>query len=187
VTAQVFAADIGIEDDMSVMVRYQSGATMTYHLVSLVAPRHTSELMSLPKTAYSPWEGYRVMFNGSQGRLELEVVESEFRLPSDEGGVTHGVSALPHAGGARVTLQRLWEKPQDLPIVIDHSAHGGGDVRMLSKLFGPLPGETREMSDASKQGATERDGALALAVGVMANESFRTGEFVHLKDLRFPL
>ncbi|KZV84881.1 NAD(P)-binding protein, partial [Exidia glandulosa HHB12029] len=58
----VFAPDIGIEDDMSLLVRYNSGATMTYHL-----------------TAYSPWEGYRVMFNGSLGRLELEVVESEYR------------------------------------------------------------------------------------------------------------
>ena len=43
---------------MAVLVRYASGASMTYHL-----------------TAYSPWEGYRVMFNGSAGRLELEVVE----------------------------------------------------------------------------------------------------------------
>ncbi|KAI0033576.1 NAD(P)-binding protein [Vararia minispora EC-137] len=166
----VFAPDIGIEDDMAVLVRYESGATMTYHL-----------------TAYSPWEGYRVMFNGSHGRLELEVVESEYRLPADEGGLHHGTSALPHAGGARVTLQRLWEKPQDLPIVIDHSAHGGGDVRMLSKLFGPLPGETQEAGDASKQGATERDGALALAVGVMANESFRAGKFVNFEDLGFLL
>ena len=35
-----------IEDDMAVLVRYRSGTTLTYHL-----------------TAYSPWEGYRVMFN----------------------------------------------------------------------------------------------------------------------------
>ena len=31
---------------------------MTYHL-----------------TAYSPWEGYRVAFNGTEGRVEIEVVE----------------------------------------------------------------------------------------------------------------
>lgn len=34
-TPQVFAPGIGIEDDMSVMVRYNTGATLTYHLVSL--------------------------------------------------------------------------------------------------------------------------------------------------------
>jgi len=33
----VFAADIGIEDDMSLLVRYKSGTTMTYHLVGLLA------------------------------------------------------------------------------------------------------------------------------------------------------
>ena len=49
---------------MSVLVRYSTGATMTYHL-----------------HAYSPWEGYRVMVNGSQGRLELEVVESDHVSP----------------------------------------------------------------------------------------------------------
>lgn len=33
-TEQVFAPGIGIEDDMSLLVRYNTGATMTYHLVS---------------------------------------------------------------------------------------------------------------------------------------------------------
>ena len=49
---------------MSVLARYSIGATMTYHL-----------------TAYSPWEGYRVAFNGSAGRLELDVVENSFVDP----------------------------------------------------------------------------------------------------------
>ncbi|EJD48688.1 NAD(P)-binding protein [Auricularia subglabra TFB-10046 SS5] len=169
----VFAPDIGIEDDMSVMVRYNTGATLTYHL-----------------TAYSPWEGYRVMFNGSHGRLELEVVESEYRLPSDGealGGLIHGVAALPHAGPARVTLQKLWQKPQQLPVEYDHEGHGGGDARMLSVLFGPLPGAQPEQGDAAQQGANERDGAMALAVGLLANESFKSGQFATLASLNLPL
>ncbi|TFK39895.1 NAD(P)-binding protein [Crucibulum laeve] len=169
----VFASGIGIEDDMSVMVRYNTGATLTYHL-----------------TAYSPWEGYRVMFNGSIGRLELEVVESQFRLLSDmEGmdGLIHGNRALPHAGDVKVTLHNLWQKPENIPVKIDHAGHGGGDKRMLNVLFGPLPGEAAETGDASKQGANERDGALALAVGVLANESFKTGKFMDIKSLNLPL
>ena len=43
-------AGVTIEDDMAVLVRYASGATMTYHL-----------------TAYSPWEGYRVDVQRQQG------------------------------------------------------------------------------------------------------------------------
>ncbi|KAH7102699.1 NAD(P)-binding protein [Auriculariales sp. MPI-PUGE-AT-0066] len=169
----VFAPDIGIEDDMSLLVRYKSGTTMTYHL-----------------TAYSPWEGYRVMFNGSHGRLELEVVESTHRLPADGeslGGLIHGVAALPHAGAAKVTVQKLWEETRELPVHYDHEGHGGGDARMLNVLFGPLPGDAPETGDAALQSANERDGALALAVGLMANESFKTGKFVDIESLRLPL
>src|SRR5690606_15655077 len=66
----VFGPGITIEDDMAVAVRYRSGATMTYHL-----------------TAYSPWEGYRVAFNGSGGRLELDVMENSFVDPDTAGTV----------------------------------------------------------------------------------------------------
>ena len=65
----VFDGEISIEDDMAVLVRYASGASMSYHL-----------------TAYSPWEGYRVMFNGSAGRLELEVVECAWQPPRTAAG-----------------------------------------------------------------------------------------------------
>ncbi|TCD62053.1 hypothetical protein EIP91_007529 [Steccherinum ochraceum] len=168
----VFAPGIGIEDDMALLVRYKNGATMSYHL-----------------TAYSPWEGYRVMFNGSQGRLELEVVESQFREISDpqiSGGQIHGRAPMPNPGDATIKVHRLWQKPEFIPVVMEHEAHGGGDRRMLSVLFGPLPGEQVDTGDASKQTANERDGALALAVGLLANESFKTGQFHHVKDLALP-
>ncbi|KAF8869060.1 oxidoreductase [Infundibulicybe gibba] len=168
----VFAPGIGIEDDMSVLVRYNTGATMTYHL-----------------TAYSPWEGYRVMFNGSHGRLELEVVESQYRSRSEAAemsGLIHGTEPLPHIGDVKVTLQKLWEKPVQLPVEVDHGSHGGGDERMFNVLFGPLPGQSEEVGDASKQSANEQDGAMALAVGLLANESFRTGKFLDVKSLQLP-
>ncbi|KAK7441552.1 hypothetical protein VKT23_016545 [Stygiomarasmius scandens] len=161
---------ISIEDDMSLLVRYRSGATMTYHL-----------------TAYSPWEGYHVMFNGSRGRLELNVCESEYRLPSTSdnamGGLIHGTGSLPNVGPTSVTLHPLWEKPKTLEAEVDHGAHGGGDKRMLSVLFGPREGELVDTGDASKQSANEKDGAKALAVGLAANESFKTGKFVDIEDL----
>ncbi|KAJ1305158.1 hypothetical protein OPQ81_000192 [Rhizoctonia solani] len=165
----VFAPGIGIEDDMAVLVQYNTGVTLSYHL-----------------TAYSPWEGYRVMFNGSHGRLELEVVESTHRTASDPlttGGQIHGTAALPNPGHASVKVQRLWEPAQELPIEYEHGDHGGGDKRMLNVLFGPLPGETLETGDASKQSADEKDGTYALAVGLMANESFKTGKFVTFESL----
>ncbi|KAG9094339.1 hypothetical protein FS749_012678 [Ceratobasidium sp. UAMH 11750] len=169
----VFAPGIGIEDDMAVLVQYNTGATLSYHL-----------------TAYSPWEGYRVMFNGSHGRLELEVVESTHRTPSDPqltGGQIHGTAALPNAGHASVKIQRLWEPPQIIPVEYEHGDHGGGDKRMLNVLFGPLQGEITDSGDAAKQSADERDGTYALAVGLMANESFKTGKFVTFESLGLPI
>ncbi|GAB3843071.1 hypothetical protein GCM10029963_17140 [Micromonospora andamanensis] len=71
---------------MAVLATYSTGATMTYHL-----------------TAYAPWEGYRVMVNGSRGRLELEVTESEFVSPAAagalKGAALHGDQAADE--GAR--------------------------------------------------------------------------------------
>ena len=151
---------------------------MTYHL-----------------TAYSPWEGSRGMFNGSAGRLELEVTESRWQPPPGRAGpaagAIHGEAAMANAGGATIRVRRLWEPPADVPVVMDHGGHGGGDERMLTALYGPadLSGEPEsgrheaESGDPARQRANQRDGALALAVGAAANESFLTGQPTRIIDL----
>src|SRR5690606_27174596 len=55
----VWRPEIDIEDTMNVIVRYDTGATLGYSL-----------------NAFNAWEGYRVAFNGTRGRLEHEVVEA---------------------------------------------------------------------------------------------------------------
>lgn len=166
----VFADDITIEDDMSVLVKYANGATMTYHL-----------------TAYSPWEGYRVMFNGDKGRLELEVVENSHRQPIMKGGntagVTHGETALPNEGHQKITLQPLWGTAQDVPFTIGKGGHGGGDTAMLDQIFGAAEGSEEVKTAVSRLSANEIDGALAMAVGLAANESFKTGKLVKIDEL----
>ncbi|MFC0533533.1 Gfo/Idh/MocA family protein [Phytohabitans kaempferiae] len=159
----VFAPGVTIEDDMSVLARYSSGATMTYHL-----------------TAYSPWEGYRVMFNGSRGRLELHVVENDFVSPAGARGVKgalHGVEAAIEAGSTRITVHPFWEQPREVPVPgHTREGHGGADARMTAVLFG---GE----NDPMGREASARDGALALLTGLAANRSFETGLPVQVADL----
>src|SRR6185436_1200370 len=121
----VFAPGVSIEDDMAVLARYDTGATMSYHL-----------------TAYSPWEGYRVMFNGSRGRLELEVVENDRVGPGSE-------------ASARLTVRPFWAPPRDIslgPAV--REGHGGADDRMLAQLLDP-----GAPPDELGRHATEQDGA----------------------------
>jgi predicted dehydrogenase len=145
----VFGAGVTIEDDMAVLVRYAGGATMTYHL-----------------TAYSPWEGYRVMFNGSRGRLELEVVENDRVGPDSE-------------ASARLQVRPFWAPPRDIPLgTAVREGHGGADDRMLAQLLDP-----GAPPDDLGRSATEQDGARALLIGLAANESIATGQPVDVADV----
>ncbi|WP_433382914.1 Gfo/Idh/MocA family protein [Actinoplanes sp. CA-142083] len=160
----VFAPGVTIEDDMAVLVRYDTGATMTYHL-----------------TAYAPWEGYRLMVNGSKGRLELEVVESDHVSPASagelKGAAVHGTKAAPERGGVTLTIRPYWAPPYAVELQPhNREGHGGADTRMTAVLLG---GQT----DPMHRSATARDGALALLTGLAANRSLQTGERVRVSDL----
>jgi len=160
----VFAPGITIEDDMAVLVRYASGASLSYHL-----------------TAYSPWEGYRIAFNGSAGRLELLVRENTFAVRSAEvqhsTAVQHG-DAAPGETEALLTLHPLWEPPQTILHGELGQGHGGGDERLLESLFGEGPDD-----DPLGRSADENDGARSLLIGLAANQSFQTGQTVDVTTL----
>ncbi len=68
------------------------------------------------------------MFNGDKGRLELEVVESAFRLPKTRGGASeglvHGEKSLPNEGSSKITLQPLWGTAENVPFEIGIGGHG---------------------------------------------------------------
>jgi predicted dehydrogenase len=162
----VFGDGITVEDDMAVLTRYATGASMSYHL-----------------TAYSPWEGYRVMFNGTGGRLELEVVESTWQRPrtklTSSRGAVHGDTALENPGSAQILVRPLWQPPRAVEIpAFDHAGHGGGDARMLRALF-----DGEKDADGGAPVAGVRDGALALALGLAANASFASGRGVDIDDV----
>jgi predicted dehydrogenase len=164
----VFAPGITIEDDLAVVVRYTTGPTMSYHLI-----------------AYSPWEGYRVMVNGSHGRLELEVVESDHVAPGAAGGVKgaslHGADAAAEQGWVRLRVCPFWRPPRDIEVPgYTREGHGGADARMTADLFGA---GRSDGPDPLGRGATERDGALSLLTGLAANESLATGAPVLVADL----
>jgi predicted dehydrogenase len=165
----VFAPGVSIEDDMAVLVRYSTGATMTYRL-----------------TAYTPWEGYRIAFNGSKGRLEVEVVESDHVAPGSGAlkgdhhtAALHGVNAAAEQGWIRILVRPFWSPPREVPVEgYRRQGHGGADARMLATLLRPDP-----PPDPLGRRATEREGAQALLVGLAANRSIATGAPVRVADL----
>ncbi|MCX6997354.1 MAG: Gfo/Idh/MocA family oxidoreductase [Kiritimatiellaeota bacterium] len=54
----VFRRDIDIEDTMNVIVKYNTGATLSSSL-----------------NTFNAWEGYHIAFNGTKGRLKYGIQE----------------------------------------------------------------------------------------------------------------
>lgn len=151
----VFGDGISIEDTMNVVVGYKDGAQLSYSL-----------------TAYAPWEGYRVAFNGSKGRLELDVMSKSY-ISAGNSHISDGTSK-----SERLLLLPQFEKPQLIEIPKGKGGHGGGDVLLLADLFAPNP-----PADPLGRAAGHRDGAMSILTGIAANKSFATGLPVQVKDL----
>jgi len=161
----VFGDNINIEDDMGLMVRYRNGAMMTYHL-----------------TAYSPWEGYRIAFNGCKGRLESEVFENSYVSGDSDDANRPEVrddESLAIKESTRILLRPHWGPPQEIEVDEGNGegGHGGGDVRLLADLFGP------PADDPLGRLASHIDGAHSILTGIAANRSFATGQPVRVSDL----
>jgi predicted dehydrogenase len=150
----VFGDGISIEDTMNVLVRYKNGAVMTYSL-----------------TAYAPWEGFRVYFNGTKGRLETEVVENSY---VSSGGDQSEEGSLRRKS---ILLRPLFEKPREVDVSEGIGSHGGGDKVLLEDIFGE-PNE-----DSYGRAASHIDGAWSLATGIAANRSIATGQVVRVDEI----
>lgn len=142
----VFRDNIDIYDKMGVAIKYANNVQVSYSL-----------------TTYSPYEGYRIAFNGEKGRLETWIHEQqpwpmndydELRLTMNFGETE--LIKIPHAGGG----------------------HGGGDVRLLDKLF-----KDPDMADPLHQAAGTRDGAMSILIGIAARNSIESGKPVKIASL----
>jgi len=160
----VFGDGISIEDDMAVLVGYENGVTMSYHL-----------------TAYSPWEGYRMAINGTEGRIEFDVQERPYVSGTEDDPNQPEIrnsKAFTLSEPVRILVRRLWQPPVE--VGVDESGeggHGGGDVRLLDHLF---KGVT---DDPLGHAADHRAGAASILTGIAANRSFETRNVVWVRDL----
>ncbi|WP_285246995.1 Gfo/Idh/MocA family oxidoreductase [Pseudarthrobacter sp. efr-133-R2A-89] len=163
----VFTGGITIEDNLALVVEYQGGPRLSYSL-----------------NAHSPWEGYRVAVNGTEGRAELEVVERAAVLHSTDKKAVVDPSATPveeedavRRNGERLVVQRHWEAAYEVPIVNGEGGHGGGDELLLSDLFNG-PGE-----DPLGRPSGYLDGLRSVSVGIAGNQSLETSLPIRVEDL----
>jgi len=187
------AGPISIFDNMAVLVDYARGATLTYSL-----------------NAHAPWEGYTVYVNGTKGRAELTVIERGAVIIDADGNVVLDPSANPEGvkahlvassskftpeqlaqierdrehpvrpEGERLVVQNHWQTAREWPIPVGSGGHGGGDAILLAEIF---RGDLRVGDDPLGRAAGYLDGVRAVAVGIAANESIRTGQAVTISDL----
>ncbi len=143
----VWKDDIDIFDKMAASIKYANGVQVSYSC-----------------TTYSPYEGYRIAFNGTEGRLEAWIQESN-----------------PPAGEKKdydeLMLTKNFEKPEIIKVPFASSGHGGGDKLLKDRIFVPGTG------DNLRQSAGVRDGALSCLVGIAARKSCDSGKPVMIGDL----
>ena len=141
----VFREDIDIFDKMAVQIRYANKVQVSYSL-----------------TAYSPYEGYRISFNGTKGKIDAWIKEMQ---PWEEEAYDE------------IQLTTNFGKRELFRIPHSDGGHGGGDDRLHNQIF--LPGQ----DDPYRQAAGLRDGAMAVLIGVAARNSIDTGKPVRIESL----
>lgn len=151
----VFRPEIDIEDTMNVIVKYNTNATMSYSL-----------------NAFNSWEGYYVIFNGSNGRLEHKVEEKVYVAGDDN------IQGALKEGGTSIRVFPLRGVPYEVEVWQGEGGHGGGDEIMLDDLFSENP-----KSDKYLRIADQRAGAYSILTGVAANNSISSGLKIKVNDL----
>lgn len=141
----VFREDIDIYDTMSAVVKYSNGAHMSYSL-----------------NAFMPFEGYRLAFNGENGRLEVRDYE---RQP------------WPVEQQTEVFLTRSFGQREKIEIPNIAGGHSGGDTRMKDLIFRrtELPSHMR-LPDS-------RAGALSCLTGIAARKSVELKRPIKISEL----
>lgn len=151
----VFSDKIDIEDTMNVIVEYRNQVRMSYVL-----------------TAFSPWEGYHVVFNGTKGRLEHICRESSYvngdgRTPGEMMKDATTINVMPH-----------FTRGYFVPVEEAKGGHGGGDARLMDDLFLANPGP-----DPLGLRADYRAGVYSILTGIAANLSMKESRVVKVTDL----
>lgn len=141
----VFKNDVNIYDKMAASIRYKNGVQVSYSL-----------------TAYSPYEGYRIAFNGTKGRIDAWIQESK---------------PVSDANYDEIILFKNFGRREYIQIPYGTSGHGGGDDLLRDQVFIP------NTPDPLKQTAGIRDGALACLVGIAARKSIEAGKPINIGDL----
>ena len=141
----VFKEDIDIYDKMAATIKYKNNVQVSYSL-----------------TTYSPYEGYRIAFNGTKGRIDAWIEES---------------NPLERKDYDEIVVAKNFGKREFIRIPHGTSGHGGGDKLLQDHVF------LSNIPDPLRQSAAARDGALSCLIGIAARKSIQDQKTIYIKDL----
>lgn len=161
----LFREDINIYDKMSAQVKYADNTILNYSL-----------------TTYSPFEGWRVAFNGTEGRIEAWIDIPYIQNSSTNESEKHA-SEMAQNGDEIVSqkpiiVHKLWKEFETVRVDMEESGHGGGDKRLHDKIF-----VNPEVPDPYGRTAGVRDGAMSILIGIAARKSIQTGNPIEISKL----
>lgn len=161
----LFREEIDIYDKMSAQIKYESGVVANYSL-----------------TTYSPFEGWRIAFNGTEGRIEAWLDIPYVNNDSIDQEKRH---ALEMSQGLDkdsliepLILHKNWENFETINVISEKAGHGGGDRRLHDKIFA-----NPNAPDPLNHSAGLRDGVMSILVGIGARRSIESGKPIKLKNL----
>ena len=153
----VFGDNITIEDTMSVMVRYRTDVVLNYSL-----------------NAYLPREGYHVVFNGTEGRIEYQEIHSSHIIA----GQSDEQLANEMQWESQLVVHPMFGKAYKVEICEGQGGHGGGDPMLQEQVFSRRP-----PAETLGRNAGHGQGAASILIGAAANQSMASGQPVQISDL----
>jgi predicted dehydrogenase len=160
----VFRDEINIYDKMSAQIKYANETVVNYSL-----------------TTYSPYEGYRVAFNGTEGRIEAWLDIPYLKEESMDQEALHNLemsqdeNELVHEP---IIVHKLWNEYEKVNVTTEKAGHGGGDKRLHEKIF-----KTADVKDPYDRAAGVRDGAMSVLIGIAARKSIESGRPIKVEEL----
>jgi len=158
--------DIDIFDKMAVQIKYANNVQVSYSL-----------------TTYSPYEGWRIAFNGKEGRLESWEDIPWRRQELINQGALHAAE-MNQQGSAASRYDEIFlmnnfnPEYQMIKVEASRGGHGGGDQRLQDKIF-----RNPAMADPYKHAAGSRDGAMSCLIGIAARKSIDENRIVKIEEL----
>tara|TARA_R110002050_G_scaffold1281_3_gene9233 strand:+ start:38239 stop:39597 length:1359 start_codon:yes stop_codon:yes gene_type:complete len=161
----LFREEIDIYDKMSAQIKYANNVSVNYSL-----------------TTYSPFEGWRIAFNGTEGRIEASLDIPYHKNTSPDQAEMHAKemeqNALEDAVSETIIVHKLWEDFDKVSVPTEKGGHGGGDKRLHDKIF-----ITPNDKDPYERAAGSRDGVMSAIIGIAARKSIESGQPIKIADL----